>query len=92
MDFFDQFMEYFDNEDIRQELLAMIIPDDEQNAEKMITGHFSDDGQIVFSVFSMEEWEMIKEMSIIVDKEIEDIIKDLGPDEVPQLWIRPDKA
>jgi hypothetical protein len=30
-------------------------------------------------------------MSLIIDKDIEDIIKDLGPDEVQQLYIRPDQ-
>lgn len=90
MDFFDQFMNFFEDENLREQLLGMIMSEDNLQGEKMITGHFSDQGDIVFSVFDFEEWKMIQEMSLILDKDIEDIIKDLSPDEVQQLYIRPD--
>jgi hypothetical protein len=90
MDFFDQFMNFFEDEDLREQLLGMIMSQDETQGEKMITGHWSQDGEIVFSVFSFDEWKMLQEMSLILEKDIEDIIKDLSPDEVQQLYIRPD--
>lgn len=92
MDFFDQFMSYFEDENTRKEIMELLLPDGETNLEKMITGHWSDDGYIVFSVFDIKEWEMVCEMSRIIRKPIEDIIKDLGPDEVLQLHIRPDQG
>jgi hypothetical protein len=40
----------------------------------------------------MEEWELILEMSKIIKKDVEDIVKDLGPDEVHQLYIGPNRG
>lgn len=93
MDFFDQFMSFFENEVSRQEFLDFLLPNGLDDVEdKMITGHVSDRGEIVFSVFDMEEWEMILEMSRIIKKDVEDIIKDLGPEEVHQLYIGPGRG
>lgn len=92
MDFFDQFMKYLEDDTLREELLGILTTDGKFSEDKMITGHWSDDGYIVFSVFEIEEWEMIKEMSTIIKKSVEDIIKDLGPEEVLQLHIRPDQG
>lgn len=93
MDFFDQFMNYFENEDLRQELIDLLMPDvSDQQEEKMITAHVSHAGEMVFSVFTMEEWKMVTEMSRIIGKEVDEIVKDLGPDDVLQLYIRPDQG
>ena len=93
MDFFDQFMNYFENEDLRQQLIDLLMPDvSDQQEEKMITAHVSDAGEMVFSVFTMEEWKMVTEMSRIIGKEVDEIVKDLGPDDVLQLYIRPDQG
>lgn len=88
MDFFDKFMSFFENEFSRQEIMDFLL-DGEEIGDKMITGHISDRNEIVFSVFSLEEWEMILEMSKIIKKDVEDIVKDLGPDEVRQLYLGP---
>lgn len=92
MDFFDQFMNFFENEISRQEFMDFLLPDGMDAQEKMITGHVSDRGEIVFSVFDMEEWEMLLEVSRIIQKDVEDIVKDLGPDEVRQLYIGPNRG
>jgi hypothetical protein len=93
MDFFDELMNYFEDESIRDELMDMLMPTmSAQGDQKMITAHMSDTGEIVFSVFDMEEWKMLTEMSYIIDKPIDDIIKDLGPDDVLQLYVRPDQG
>lgn len=92
MDFFDQFMNFFENEISRQEFMDFLLPDGMDAQEKMITGHVSDKGEIVFSVFDMEEWEMLLEVSRIIQKDVEDIVKDLGPDEVRQLYIGPNRG
>lgn len=93
MSFFEEFMSFFEDEDLREEFLDFLLPerDSEVYEEKMVTGHISDEGDMVFSVFSMEEWAMICEMSLIVQKPTEDIIKDLGPDEVLQLYVKPNR-
>jgi hypothetical protein len=92
MDFFDQFLSFFEDDNLREQLMAMLMKEDELDGEKMVTGHWSDDGEIVFSVFTFDEWKLLQEMSLIIDKDIEDIIKDLGPDEVQQLYVRPDQG
>lgn len=95
MDFFDQFMSFFESEISRQEFLDFLLPDgldEDDEQDKMITGHVTDRGEIVFSVFAMEHWEMILEMSRIIKKDVEDIVKDLGPDEVHQLHIGPSRG
>ena len=91
MNFFDQFLKFFEDDTLREQLIEMLMDQDELDGEKMVTGHWSNDGEIVFSVFSFDEWKLLQEMSLIIDKDIEDIIKDLGPDEVQQLYVRPDQ-
>lgn len=92
MDFFDQFMSFFENETSREEFMDFLLPEGMDDSEKMITGHVSDRGEIVFSVFSMEEWNLILEMSKIIKKDVEEIVKGLGPDEVHQLYIGPSRG
>lgn len=92
VDFFDKFINFFEDKDLRDQLIDMLIGDDQIDGEKMVTGHWSEDGEIVFSIFTFDEWRLLQEMSVIIDKDIEDIIKDLGPDEVQQLYIRPDQG
>lgn len=93
MDFFDEFMNYFEDDVLREELMGLLMPTiSNQHEEKMITAHTNDLGDIVFSVFDVEEWKMVREMSAIIDKPIDDIVKDLGPDDVLQLHIRPDQG
>jgi hypothetical protein len=92
MDFFDQFMDIFENEVSRQEFMDFLLPEGTDANEKMITGHVSERGEIVFSVFSMEEWELVLEMSKIIKKDVDQIVKDLGPDEVHQLYIGPSQG
>lgn len=92
MDFFDQFMNLFEDETSRQEFMDFLLPNGMDTDQKMITGHVSDRGEIVFSVFSMEEWDLIQEMSLIIKKDVDEIVKDLGPDEVHQLYIGPDQG
>lgn len=86
-------MKFLEDEELKDEFLGLILSnnDIEQYNEKIITGHISDEGEMVFSVFSMEEWAMVCEMSLIVNKPAEDIIKDLGPDDVLQLYVKPDR-
>ena len=82
MDFFNRFMSFFESETSRQEFMDFLLPEGlEEDEDKMITGHISDRGEIVFSVFAMEQWELILEMSRIIKKDVEEIVKDLGPDE-----------
>jgi hypothetical protein len=90
MDFFDEFMSHLGDEKLREEFMDLLMPNGVKGEDKMITGHHDDYGNLVMSVFSREEWQMLEEMSRIIAKPIEDIIKELGPDEVHQLYIGPD--
>lgn len=89
MDFFDQFLSHLNDESLREEFMELLMPNGIKE-DKMITGHHDEYGNLVMSVFSQEEWKMVEEMSRIISKPIEDIIKELGPDEVHQLYIGPD--
>jgi hypothetical protein len=93
MDFFNRFMSFFESETSRQEFMDFLLPEGlDEHEDKMITGHISDRGEIVFSVFAMEQWELILEMSRIIKKDVEEIVKDLGPDEAHQLYIGPNRG
>jgi hypothetical protein len=42
MDFFDQFMSFFENEFSRQEFMDFLLPEGQTEEDKMITAHISD--------------------------------------------------
>ncbi len=51
--------------------------DDPQEA--IITFHTNDEGKMVLSVFSQEQWSLIEDMAKFVGKPVEDLVKDLDP-------------
>ena len=82
-------MASFDNEELKQDFLELLLPvRSGDHKDRIITAHLSELGETVFSVFDAEEWKMVIEISQIVDKSIDDIVKTLGPDDVHQLYIK----
>ncbi len=54
----------------------------------VITAHSADDdSRLTISFFKPEQWEMVLSTSEILEKDVESIVRDLGPDEVKQLVI-----
>ena len=47
--------------------------------EVVITFHTNDDEKIVLSLFDQEQWSLIEDMSLFLDKPVEDIVRDLDP-------------
>jgi hypothetical protein len=86
--FFEQIQSMFGDEELVQGLLEFITPHEGQE-DKIITAYSEDDGEIVFSIFSKEQYEMIYEMAKILKKPVEDIVRELGPDEVEQFYYDP---
>ena len=86
--FFEQIESMFGDEELVQGLLEFIAPHEGEES-KVITAYSEDDGEIVFSIFSKEQYEMIYEMAKILKKPVEDIVRDLSPDEVEQFYYDP---
>jgi hypothetical protein len=89
--FFEQIQSMFGDKELVQSLIDFIAPHEDQDG-KIITAYSEDDGEIVFSIFTKEQYEMVLEMSKILKKDVEDIVKDLGPDEVDQLYYDPSQG
>jgi hypothetical protein len=89
--FFEQIQSMFEDQKLVQDLIDFIAPHEGQEG-KIITAYSEQDGEVVFSVFSKEQYEMVKEMATILKKPVEDIIKELGPEEVDQFYYDPDQA
>jgi len=63
---------------------------DDPDLEHIITVHSDDDGQLVFSLFEPEEWEMIEGIAEVAGKEVEVIIKELEQENlVKKLVVNP---
>lgn len=92
MNFFDDFMNFFDDKNSFIKLLEILGLDQQDSLNKVLTYHNLPTGEIVLSVFEPEEFELIREMSLILNKDTEDIIRGLGPDEVLQLRFHPDQG
>ena len=88
--FFEQIQSMFGDQELVQGLLEFIAPHEGKD-DKVITAYSEDDGEIVFSIFSKEQYEMIYEMAKILKKPVEDIVRELGPDEVEQFYYDPDQ-
>jgi hypothetical protein len=86
--FFEQIQSMFGDQELVQNLIEFIAPH-EGDEGKIITAYSEDDGEIVFSIFSKEEYQMVHEMAKILKKPVEDIIRDLSPDEVEQFYYDP---
>lgn len=88
-DFFEQIQFMFQDKKLVQDLINFITPH-ESSEEKIITAYAEPDGEIVFSIFTKQQYEMIHEMSTILKKSVEDIIRDLSPDEIDQFFYDPE--
>jgi hypothetical protein len=53
--------------------------DTDNPEETILTFHTNDNGKMVLSVFSKEQWSLIEDMSKFVGKPTEDIVKELDP-------------
>lgn len=92
MNFFESFRDFFEDRDSLVKLMEILGLDKDEAFDKIVTFHSLETGEIVLSVFTFDEFEMIKEMSEILNKEVEDIVRGLGPDEVQQVYIHPDQG
>jgi hypothetical protein len=86
--FLNQIISFFEDEVLRTDFINFLSPT-EKDESTIVTAFTNTSNEIVFSVFSRETYNLINEMSIILNKPAEDIIKDLGPKEVDQFYFSP---
>lgn len=58
--------------------------------ELVATFHTRDDGMIVVSMFDVDQWSLIDDMSAFLGKPTEEIIKELDPSSPNILVVRPE--
>jgi len=51
--------------------------DDPDAEDSVITFHTDEDGNLVMSVFDLDQWSLIEDMSDFADKDVEDIVREL---------------
>lgn len=88
-DFFEQIQSMFEDQKLVQDLIDFIAPHEGQEG-KVITAYSEPDGEVVFSIFSKEQYQMVHEMAQILKKPVEDIVRELTPEEVDQFYYDPE--
>lgn len=91
MGFWEMIEKILQGNDLSSEEKERIIEYDPEMIEMynyVITAHASEeDNKLTISFFKPEQWEMLLSTSEILEKDVESIVRGLGPDDVKQLVI-----
>lgn len=72
--------------DAEEEMLELDFESESSQSHFYATFHTNGDGNLVMSVFDREQWSLVEDMSIFLDKSIEDIVRELDPDS-PNIFV-----
>jgi hypothetical protein len=89
MDFFRKLFEFIASmgDDIFDEQVYMLDNDGAEEDASVVTVHPDDTGNLVFSVFTLDEWEMIDDISELTGKDKFDIIQGLAEEDTIKTWV-----
>lgn len=58
--------------------------------ERVITVHANDDGMMVFSIFTPEQWSMVSDIAELSERDIEDVLREIAEeDDIASIVIDP---
>lgn len=80
MDLFRRILEFFSSS-IRKEdrgMVKFIHQMDDSGDERIITVHADQDGFMIFSIFTPDEWAMVTDVCDITGRYVDDIIKEIA--------------
>jgi len=89
VDFIKRILESFLNKK-DEEIFSFIHDMDEDSSERIITVHATQDGYVVFSIFTIEQWSMVTDICELTDRDIEEVVCEISEDEnIPTISIDP---
>jgi hypothetical protein len=92
MDFIKRVLEFF-ADCVRHEdgdMISFVHNMDDDNSSRVVTVHADPNGFLIFTVFTPEEWGMIKDVSELTGSYVEDLVKDISEESgVVQITVDP---
>lgn len=92
MDFVRRILDFFKDkvESEPNEFCSFVHRMDEDTSEYVVTAHADPTGYLVFSIFSLEEWQMVVDISELTSRKVEDIVREISDnDEITNIVIDP---
>jgi len=54
---------------------------EDDNTQRVVTIHADPNGFMIFTIFSVEEWQMIESIGELSERDVEDIVREISEDE-----------
>lgn len=81
MDFVRKILRLLMNRQERDGIISFEHQMTDDNTERVITVHTSEDGMIVLTVFTVAEWEMLMNVVELTGDSVEDVVRSVANDE-----------
>lgn len=92
LDFVRRILQFF-TECVRHEdgdMISFLHHMEDDDSSRIVTLHADPNGFLIFTVFTPEEWDMVKDVSEITGSYVEDLVKDIAQENsVVQITIDP---
>lgn len=69
-----------------EEMIELDFDSESSGSHFYATFHTNPDGNLVLTVFDAEQWSLVEDMSLFLDKSVEDIVRELDPNS-PNVYI-----
>mgnify|MGYP003347072867 CR=1 FL=1 len=81
MDFLKKILQIISQSISRDGVSHYIHESNDIMEERVITVHANDDGMMVFSIFTPEQWSMVTDIAEISEREIEDVLREIAEED-----------
>lgn len=63
------------------DMINFVYDLEDDNTQRVVTIHADANGFMIFTIFSVEEWQMIESISELSDRNVDEIIREISEDE-----------
>ena len=63
------------------DMINFVYDLEDDNTQRVVNIHADANGLMIFTIFSVEEWQMIESISELSDRNIDEIVREISEDE-----------
>lgn len=83
MEFIRRILEFFSGSSMKRngDMINFVYDLEDDNTQRVVNIHADANGLMIFTIFSVEEWQMIESISELSDRNIDEIVREISEDE-----------
>lgn len=83
MEFIRRILEFFSGSSMKRngDMINFVYDLEDDNTQRVVNIHADANGLMIFTIFSVEEWQMIESISELSDRNVDEIVREISEDE-----------